>query len=237
MLQRSWLEFVIQTLVRSFCWFDAESSSSLDSVPEDFDDLLSYYTKQGYRVIAIAGKSMEGLSWLKAQRMKRYGFDRMSDIVTVLTSKFREQAESSLRFLGLIIFENKLKPGTTPAIQALRSAHLACRMITGDNPLTALSVARECALVSQTVHAFSPQFLSGGPTTPVSQVEWTSMDDSTWRLDSYSLRPLAPPPHHGVDVEQFTIHDYTLVVTGDVFRWMISYAPLETLQRVSSLFS
>ena len=42
-----------------------------DSFPEDYDDLLSYYTKRGYRVIAIAGKSIEGLSWLKAQKMKR----------------------------------------------------------------------------------------------------------------------------------------------------------------------
>lgn len=41
------------------------------SVPQDYDDLLSYYTRSGYRVIAIAGKSIEGLSWLKAQRMKR----------------------------------------------------------------------------------------------------------------------------------------------------------------------
>lgn len=40
-------------------------------VPDDYDDLLSYYTKRGYRVIAIAGKSIEGLSWLKAQRMRR----------------------------------------------------------------------------------------------------------------------------------------------------------------------
>lgn len=42
-------------------------------VPQDYDDLLSYYTKRGYRVIAVAGRSIEGLSWLKAQRMKRCG--------------------------------------------------------------------------------------------------------------------------------------------------------------------
>lgn len=112
-------------------------------VPDDYDDLLSYYTKRGYRVIAMAGKSIEGLTWLKAQKMKR------------------DQAESGLRFLGLIIFENKLKPGTTPAIQALRAAHLGCRMITGDNPLTAVSVARECGLVSQAAHIFAPTFLVG----------------------------------------------------------------------------
>ena len=41
-------------------------------VPQDYDDLLSYYTKRGYRVIAMAGKSIEGLSWLKAQKLKRY---------------------------------------------------------------------------------------------------------------------------------------------------------------------
>ena len=73
----------------------------------------------------------------------------------------RDQAESGLRFLGLVIFENKVKPGTTPAIQALRSAHLACRMITGDNPLTAVSVARECDLINQAAHVFLPSFARG----------------------------------------------------------------------------
>lgn len=82
-------------------------------------------------------------------------------IVIRLMRGGREQAESGLRFLGLIIFENKLKPGTAPTIQALRSAHLACRMITGDNPLTAVSVARECNLINQAAHVFSPAFIRG----------------------------------------------------------------------------
>jgi hypothetical protein len=48
-----------------------EAKLAVRSVPYDYEDLLSYYTKRGYRVIAIAGKSIETLSWLKAQRMKR----------------------------------------------------------------------------------------------------------------------------------------------------------------------
>ncbi|KDR75783.1 hypothetical protein GALMADRAFT_97655 [Galerina marginata CBS 339.88] len=184
------------------------------SFPQDYDDLLSYYTKRGYRVIAIAGKSIDGLSWLKAQRMRR------------------EQAESGLKFLGLIIFENRLKPGTAPAIQALRSAHLACRMITGDNPLTAVSVARECSLINQAAHVFSPTFARGNASTPISKLVWISMDDPTWKLDSYSLKPLAPPPHHGVEADEINYHDYSLVITGDVFRWMLNHAPLETVQRM-----
>lgn len=44
---------------------------SEETVPKDYDDMLSYYTRNGFRVIAIASKSVEGLTWLKAQRMKR----------------------------------------------------------------------------------------------------------------------------------------------------------------------
>ncbi|KAI0093395.1 Ca-transporting ATPase [Irpex rosettiformis] len=184
------------------------------SFPDDYEDLLAYYTKRGYRVIAMAGKSIEGLTWLKAQKMKR------------------EQAESGLNFLGLIIFENKLKPGTTPAIQALRAAHLGCRMITGDNPLTAVSVARECGLVSAAAHIFSPTFIRGGPEVPTSKLEWSCMDEPGWSLDSYSLRPLTPPAHHTVESNRVEYQDYALAISGDVFRWMINHAPSETLQRM-----
>lgn len=92
--------------------------------------------------------------------MKRCALTTVAHL-SIADPRHREQAESGLRFLGLIIFENKLKPGTAPAIQALQTAHLACRMITGDNPLTAVSVARECGLVSQAAHVFTPVFKIG----------------------------------------------------------------------------
>lgn len=101
--------------------------------------------------------------------------------------RIREQAESGLRFLGLVIFENRLKPGTTPAIQALRSAHLACRMITGDNPLTAVSVARECDLISQAAHVFSPSFARGSSlfceTFSSSKIYSREFDDTNIKTD------------------------------------------------------
>jgi len=123
-------------------------------------------------------------------------------------------------------------------------------MITGDNPLTAVSVARECSLISQAAHVFAPTFtqgtlsplvlsdtiltpFTGNGSSPTSKIEWKSMDDSSWQLDPYSLKPLTPPPHHTVESDEINYQDYSLVVTGDVFRWMINYAPLETLQRVS----
>ena len=106
-------------------------------------------------------------------------------------------------------------------------------MITGDNPLTAVSVARECGLINQAAHCFYPTFAVGNAQTPMSKLDWANMDDPLWKLDDYSLKPLPPPPHHAVESFDSIEHkDYTLVVTGDVFRWMLIHAPLETLQRV-----
>ncbi len=177
--------------------------------------MLAYYTRNGFRVIAVAGKSVEGLTWLKAQRLKR------------------EQAESNLQFLGFIVFENKLKEGTAPAIHSLRAAHLACRMVTGDNVRTAISVARECGLVSHSSNVFIPAFVADTGNGPDARVEWTSVDDEKLQLDEYTLRPVNPPVSaaYDADVEDT---DYQLAVTGEVFRWMLQYGDLETVQRVSN---
>lgn len=184
-----------------------------DSFPKDYDDLLNYYTKHGYRVIACAGKTMPGMSWIKAQRMKR------------------EQAESSLKFIGLMIFENKIKGGTGPAIQTLMDAGIVTKMATGDNPRTAISVARECGMVGPSAHVFLPTFLKGSQKSSDAVIDWSSVDDDRVKLDSYKLKPLAIDPHV-FDIEELDFQDYQLALTGDVFRWMIDFAPIETLRRM-----
>ncbi len=113
------------------------------SLPADYDDLLSSYTHKGYRVIGFATKHIPKLSWVRAQKMKR------------------EDAESGLDFVGFIIFENKLKPTTKAVLDELLQSNIGVVMVTGDNILTAISVARECGLISKTAHCFVPHFLQG----------------------------------------------------------------------------
>ena len=112
-------------------------------VPSDYEELLSFYTHRGYRVIACATKHLGGLSWEKIEKMKR------------------QDAECNLDFLGFIIFENKLKSSTTNVIHELNEAGIRKVMCTGDNVLTAISVARECNLIDRTAHCFIPHFLEG----------------------------------------------------------------------------
>lgn len=189
------------------------------TLPADYDQQLAFYTKHGYRVIALAGKSLQGLTWVKAQRLKRCAF-LPHCCGCRLTEKHREQVESDLRFLGLIIFENKLKPGSAPALASFRGAHIPTRMVTGDNVRTAISVGRECDMLQGRV--FIPHFAKGAQTTPRAVIEWTDIDDDDSKLDPYTLRPYEP-----------SSEPYALAVTGDVFRWTIDFAALETVQRVS----
>jgi cation-transporting P-type ATPase 13A2 len=157
-------------------------------VPTDFDDLLSHYTHRGYRVIACAKKHIPKLNWVKVQRMKR------------------NEAESDLDFIGFIIFENKLKPTTAGVIDELSFAGIRKVMCTGDNILTAISVARECNLIDSTAHCFVPYFQEGMPqllpslkllksnTTftgdsqnPKARLVWESVDNPIYQLDENTL--------------------------------------------------
>eukprot|EP00118_Oscarella_pearsei_P028344 m.1935 g.1935 ORF g.1935 m.1935 type:complete len:1183 (+) comp8071_c0_seq2:157-3705(+) len=100
-----------------------------DTVPVNFHEELDVLTRRGYRVIAFAWKSLPVLR------------------IRVLNVE-REQVESDLHFVGLLVMQNKLKPETTPVINQLRQAAIRSVMVTGDNILTAVSVARECNIIT-----------------------------------------------------------------------------------------
>lgn len=60
----------------------------------------------------------------------------------------RDDVESHLCFLGLLIMENKLKPQTPGVIETLQRCRIRTVMATGDNVLTAISVAKQCNILS-----------------------------------------------------------------------------------------
>lgn len=187
-----------------------------ESFPPDYDDLLSYYTHRGFRVIACATKHIFKLNWLKVQKMKR------------------EEAESNLDFVGFIVFENKLKPTTEGIIHELRDADIRTVMCTGDNILTAISVARECGLVDKTAHCFVPHFVDGDARTPLAKLSWESVDNPVYQLDEHTLKPLPPPAEHdsSLPYDVSNLRNYSIAVTGDVFRWLVDFANPKLLQQM-----
>ncbi|KAF2862483.1 hypothetical protein K470DRAFT_255774 [Piedraia hortae CBS 480.64] len=187
-----------------------------DSFPSDYDELLAYYTHRGFRVIACATKHIFRLNWLKLQKMTR------------------EEAESSLEFVGFIIFENKLKERSTEIIEELNDANIRTVMCTGDNILTAISVARECSMIDKTGHCFAPHFIEGDARTPLAQLVWQSVDNSAYKLDENTLKPLPPPADHdsSLPYDLSNLHNYSIACTGEVFRWVIDYASPRLLNQL-----
>ncbi|GLV38282.1 anne boleyn [Carabus blaptoides fortunei] len=106
------------------------SLSKPETVPQNLLSILKSYTEQGYRVIALGSRVLEE-SYLRISKMHR------------------DELEKDLHFQGLIVLENQLKPETAGVIDTLKKAAIKVVMITGDNIQTALSVARECGIVSQ----------------------------------------------------------------------------------------
>jgi cation-transporting ATPase 13A3/4/5 len=85
------------------------------SVPTDMNSVLEEYTQEGYRVLALAYKGLPRVSYVRVQRL------------------LREDMESGLIFLGLIVMENRLKPETTGIISMLRNASIRTIMVTGES--------------------------------------------------------------------------------------------------------
>lgn len=210
------------------------------TLPENYDELLQHYTHSGFRVIACAYKRVDQAG-LPVDRWER------------------EDAELRMRFLGFIVFENKLKAGTKPTLAVLREAQLRTLMCTGDNILTAISVARECGLVNPAGRVFVPTWDENSNHT---NILWEDVNDLGLRLDPVTLEPvravqsglslsILPSPvdghaihdslalhdaHaiHGVHAMQQmeavghrelampSLTDYTLAITGDVFRYLLT---------------
>ncbi|KAK8775011.1 hypothetical protein V5799_010458 [Amblyomma americanum] len=103
------------------------------TVPENFREALESYTRHGLRVLAVASKALPNdTTWDQALHLLP-----------------RAELEYDLHFRGFIVLQNKLKPESISTITALEDALIKTVMVTGDNLLTAVAVARDCNMIKE----------------------------------------------------------------------------------------
>jgi len=95
------------------------------SLPHNFDNFLEGLTLDGYRILGCAYKELKG-SLAQNQQLSR------------------DALEKDLTFCGFLVMGNQLKPETRAVLNEVKNAGLRQCMVTGDNILTALSVAKSC---------------------------------------------------------------------------------------------
>jgi cation-transporting ATPase 13A1 len=131
----------------------------LVKVPADYEETFKFFTRKGSRVLSLAYKHLTTDSEL--------GSGKINELK-------RENVEAELHFAGFLILHCPLKDDAKKSVQMLNESSHRVIMITGDNPLTAVHVAREVEIVDREVLILdAPEHDDSGE-----KLVWRSVDDS-----------------------------------------------------------
>ncbi|KAG7396002.1 hypothetical protein PHYBOEH_002908 [Phytophthora boehmeriae] len=102
---------------------------STNTLPNNYVARARSYAHQGFYVVALATKTVPAA----VVSPKSEAAEPMA----------RDAVESSLTFLGFLLFVNQVKPESPYVVGSLEEAGVDVRIITGDDALTAIHVARK----------------------------------------------------------------------------------------------
>ncbi|KAH1406794.1 hypothetical protein KXW28_000309 [Aspergillus fumigatus] len=130
----------------------------LVNTPPHYEETFKYFTRNGARVLALAYKYLSEESELSQGRINGY---------------IREEIEADLIFAGFLVLQCPLKEDAIKAVRMLNESSHRVVMITGDNPLTAVHVARKVEIVDRDV------LILDAPEDDMSgtRLVWRSIDD------------------------------------------------------------
>nr|XP_020664195.1 probable cation-transporting ATPase 13A4 [Pogona vitticeps] len=132
-----------------------------ETVPTSFTRELQLYTSQGFRVIGLGHKALPA------------GVEA--------ASLSREEAESDLTFLGLLVMENRLKSETTPVLEELSNARIRSVMVTGDNIQTAITVARKAGMIPRASKVVLVEASAQTEGNPSASIAWNLLEEREGR--------------------------------------------------------
>ncbi|KAH8165096.1 hypothetical protein CIB48_g3164 [Xylaria polymorpha] len=144
----------------------------LVTVPADYEETYKYFTRRGSRVLALAYKQLTFDSEL--------GSSKINDLK-------REKVEADLTFAGFLVLQCPLKDDAKEAVRMLNESSHRVVMITGDNPLTAVHVAREVEIVDRDVLILDAPEKTDGERRLV----WRSVDDRV-NIEVDASKPIDP---------------------------------------------
>lgn len=130
----------------------------LNSTPSNYEETFKYFTRNGGRVLALGYKYLSADSELGQTRINHLK---------------REEVEAGLTFAGFLVLQCPLKDDAQKAVRMLNESSHRVIMITGDNPLTAVHVARQVEIVDREVLILdAPEHDSSGE-----KLVWRSIDE------------------------------------------------------------
>jgi cation-transporting ATPase 13A3/4/5 len=149
---------IVQRSNGTLCVFVKGSGESIErlcldkTIPEKFHSSLENAAKQGIYQISLA--------------MKELNYDAKS-VVTLS----RDNVESGLTFVGFINFKNQLREETPDVLAQLEAGDVISTMVTGDNTLTGINIAKEARLIKE-----DQEIIFGKSVDSAGMISWVNED-------------------------------------------------------------
>ena len=144
----------------------------LTSTPQNYEETFKYFTRNGGRVLAL------GYRYLSVD--SELGQSRINNLK-------REEVEADLHFAGFLVLQCPLKDDAKNSVRMLNESSHRVVMITGDNPLTAVHVARQVEIVDRDVLILdAPEHDNSGE-----KLIWRSVDEKV-NIPVDPSKPLDP---------------------------------------------
>lgn len=174
-------------------------------LPADFNEITSQNAKSGCYVLAMAHRDLGILSKEQEEQIK--------------VNCSRDQLETELTFIGLVLFKNLLKEDTTPAIQQIKQGDVRVVMITGDNALTGVFIGQQCGLVPE-----KASIILGDKVEERQDILWTYMD--TGKEIKHIDAAIAASQG-----------ECELVITGKAFCWLMDHGQMRKYLFLTRVFA
>ncbi|PVU93170.1 hypothetical protein BB559_003426 [Furculomyces boomerangus] len=107
------------------------------SLPSNYDKETAKWASEGCYLLAMSHKDLG-----------------VFEDLSVFANMTREDMESNCSMIMLIMFRNKLKEDTSSALTELRKGNTRCVMITGDNALTGIYIARASSMIDSDAQVY-----------------------------------------------------------------------------------
>lgn len=159
----------------------------LTKTPPNYEETFKYFTRNGGRVLALAYRYLSTDNEL--------GQNKINNLK-------REEVEADLTFAGFLVLQCPLKDDAMSAVRMLNESSHRCVMITGDNPLTAVHVARKVEIIDREVLILdAPEHDDSGK-----KLVWKGVDDKL----NISVDPSKPLDDEVVQNKDLCVTGYAL---------------------------
>ncbi|KAI8089682.1 uncharacterized protein BX664DRAFT_333638 [Halteromyces radiatus] len=181
-------------------------------VPNDYVPVTSNLAREGCYVLGMAHRDLDQID---------------PDIVRGWS---RDELESNLSFLGLVLFKNLLKEDTKDAITQLKEGDTRTVMVTGDNALTGVFIGQQCGLVPPHVRVLVGDMISSTSTGDTSDIKDEFYKDDDDEINEKNKLGLSMVVWHDAETGEreydvdlaLQTQNVELAVTGKAFQHLLA---------------